>query len=59
MLNIFGETNDYRLYARPGFDELFKVFSDNPEYMNLTELLLTQAKTCFVGWAHVERGGLV
>jgi len=27
---------------RPGFDELFKVFSDNPEYMNLTELLLTQ-----------------
>jgi hypothetical protein len=27
---------------RPGFDELFSVFSDNPEYMNLRELLLTQ-----------------
>ena len=27
---------------RPGFDEIFKIFSDNPEYQNLTELLMTQ-----------------
>jgi hypothetical protein len=27
---------------RPKFSELFKIFSDNPEYSNLKELLLTQ-----------------
>jgi len=32
----------YHPNDRPGFDELFSVFSDNPEYTNLTELLQTQ-----------------
>ena len=27
---------------RPSFEDLFKYFSDNPEYLNLTELLKTQ-----------------
>ena len=33
---------DYRPEERPSFEELFKYFSDNPEYLNLTELLKTQ-----------------
>ncbi len=30
------------LTYRPSFEELFHVFSDNPEYVNLRELLLLQ-----------------
>jgi hypothetical protein len=30
------------LTCRPSFEELFHVFSDNPEYVNLRELLLLQ-----------------
>jgi len=32
----------HRPAERPGFDELFSLFSDNPEYTNITELLKTQ-----------------
>jgi len=32
----------YKPADRPNFDDLFKIFSDNPEYMNLTELLKIQ-----------------
>ena len=32
----------YRPEDRPSFETLFKYFSDNPEYLNLTELLKTQ-----------------
>ena len=33
---------EYRPDNRPTFEELFSIFSDNPEYLNLTELLKTQ-----------------
>ncbi len=33
---------EYSPENRPNFAELFQVFSENPEYENLKELLLTQ-----------------
>ena len=33
---------EYEPAKRPKFSELFKIFSDNPEYSNLRDLLLTQ-----------------
>ena len=39
---IMLECWEYRAEDRPSFEYLFKYFSDNPEYLNLTELLKTQ-----------------
>jgi len=39
---IMLECWSYKPDDRPSFDDLFKYFSDNPEYLNLTELLKTQ-----------------
>lgn len=33
---------EYEPSKRPRFDELFRIFAENPEYLNVKELLLTQ-----------------